>query len=154
MWEHVKTIAVDIVRPNLKQIVGTSPPLLHPPFPTMTLHPLLTSLFFHRLSDKSKNISVALVNLFQYTISVFIASLILALTSKKSQKDQSVFTTIFKQLTPGDILVGLFQFGSMNASTFALKYVTYPFVVLAKSAKVIPIILMGALRGVYNPTKK
>lgn len=42
----------------------------------------------------------------------------------------------------------------MNASTVALKYVSFPFVVLAKSAKVIPVILMGALRGVYKPTVK
>lgn len=91
--------------------------------------------------------------MFQYTIAVFIASIILIVTSTPS-KDQTVFGSIFKQLTSGDILVGLFQFGSMNASTFALKFVSFPFVVLAKSAKVIPIILMGALRGVYNPTTK
>ena len=72
----------------------------------------------------------------------------------KPSKDQTVFGSIFKQLTTGDILVGCFQFGSMNASTLALKFVSFPFVVLAKSAKVIPIILMGAIRGVYNPTKK
>lgn len=72
----------------------------------------------------------------------------------KPSKDQTIFGSIFKQLTTGDILVGCFQFGSMNASTLALKFVSFPFVVLAKSAKVIPIILMGAIRGVYNPTKK
>lgn len=43
---------------------------------------------------------------------------------------------------------------SMNSSTFAMKYVSFPFVVLAKSAKVIPVILIGALRGQYNPTAK
>ena len=106
-----------------------------------------------RLSDKTKNISVALVNLFQYTIAVCIASVILAVTSTPSN-DQTVFGSIFKQLTTGDILVGCFQFGSMNGSTVALKYVSFPFVVLAKSAKVIPVILMGALRGVYKPTGK
>jgi len=96
---------------------------------------------------------VALVNVFQYTIAVFIASVILAVTSAPSN-DQSVFGSIFKQLTTGDILVGCFQFGSMNSSTVALKYVSFPFVVLAKSAKVIPVIMMGALRGVYKPTTK
>lgn len=35
-----------------------------------------------------------------------------------------------------------------------MKRVSFPFVVLAKSAKVIPVILVGKLRGVYNPTTK
>lgn len=51
-------------------------------------------------------------------------------------------------------MVGLFQFVSMNSSNVALKFVSYPFVVLAKSAKVIPVILIGAIRGVYKPTTK
>lgn len=42
----------------------------------------------------------------------------------------------------------------MNSSNVALKFVSYPFVVLAKSAKVIPVILIGACRGVYKPTVK
>jgi hypothetical protein len=42
----------------------------------------------------------------------------------------------------------------MNSSVFAMKYVSFPFVVLAKSAKVIPVILVGALRGVYKPSMK
>lgn len=57
-------------------------------------------------------------------------------------------------MTRGDILVGLFQFVSMNSSNVALKYVSFPFVVLAKSAKVIPVILIGACRGVYKPDFK
>lgn len=52
------------------------------------------------------------------------------------------------------MLVGIFQFVSMNSSNVALKYVSFPFVVLAKSAKVIPVILIGALRGVYKPDLK
>lgn len=42
----------------------------------------------------------------------------------------------------------------MNSSNVALKFVSYPFVVLAKSAKVIPVILIGAIRGVYKPSFK
>jgi len=42
----------------------------------------------------------------------------------------------------------------MNSSNVALKYVSFPFVVLAKSAKVIPVILIGACRGVYKPDFK
>lgn len=57
-------------------------------------------------------------------------------------------------MTRGDIVVGLFQFVSMNSSNVALKYVSFPFVVLSKSAKVIPVILIGAIRGVYKPDMK
>lgn len=35
-----------------------------------------------------------------------------------------------------------------------MKMVSYPFVVLSKSAKVIPVILIGTLRGVYTPQPK
>ena len=42
----------------------------------------------------------------------------------------------------------------MNFSNKAMRYVSVPFVVLSKSAKVIPVILVGTLRGVYTPTKQ
>ena len=32
--------------------------------------------------------------------------------------------------------------------------VSYPFVVLSKSAKIIPVILVGTLRGIYTPSPK
>ena len=35
-----------------------------------------------------------------------------------------------------------------------MKSVSYPFVVLSKSAKVIPVILIGTIRGVYTPKPK
>jgi hypothetical protein len=53
-----------------------------------------------------------------------------------------------------DLLVSFFNFGSMNFSNRAMKIVSYPFVVLCKSAKIIPVILVGTLRGVYNPSAK
>ena len=42
----------------------------------------------------------------------------------------------------------------MNFSNKAMGLVSYPFVVLSKSAKVIPVILVGALRRVYKPDTK
>ena len=42
----------------------------------------------------------------------------------------------------------------MNFSNKAMSLVSYPFVVLSKSAKVIPVILIGTLRGVYKPKAK
>jgi hypothetical protein len=41
-------------------------------------------------------------------------------------------------LSPGDFLIGFLSFGSMFCSNFALKFVDYPFLVLAKSAKILP----------------
>lgn len=38
----------------------------------------------------------------------------------------------------------------MYCSNFALKFVSYPFMVLAKSAKVMPVILTGWLLGTYK----
>jgi hypothetical protein len=40
----------------------------------------------------------------------------------------------------------------MNFSNRAMKVVSYPFVILCKSAKIIPVIVVGTLRGVYKPT--
>ena len=40
----------------------------------------------------------------------------------------------------------------MFCSNFALRYVSYPFVVLSKSAKILPVCLTGWLTGVYKLT--
>jgi len=41
---------------------------------------------------------------------------------------------------------------SMICSNMAMGFASAPFVMLAKSAKIIPVILVGTLRGVYTPT--
>lgn len=41
-------------------------------------------------------------------------------------------------LTRRDFLVGLLCFCSMYCSNYALKFVNYPFMVLSKSAKIMP----------------
>lgn len=46
----------------------------------------------------------------------------------------------------------MLNFFSMFFSNFALKYVSYPFMVLAKSAKILPVIFTGWIRGVYKLT--
>ena len=60
---------------------------------------------------------------------------------------------ITQSLTWDDMVVAFFGFMSMNFSNKAMRYVSVPFVVLSKSAKVIPVIIVGTLRGVYTPTK-
>lgn len=61
---------------------------------------------------------------------------------------------LFAALTYDDAIVAIFNFCSMNFSNKAMSLVSYPFVVLSKSAKVIPVILVGTLRGVYKPERK
>jgi solute carrier family 35 (UDP-galactose transporter), member B1 len=52
----------------------------------------------------------------------------------------------------GDAVVGTLNFCTMFCSNFALKYVSYPFVVLSKSAKILPVALTGWIIGVYQLT--
>lgn len=49
-----------------------------------------------------------------------------------------------------DFFVGFLTFASMFCSNFALKFVNYPLVVLSKSAKIMPVIIIGALRKVHT----
>ena len=51
-----------------------------------------------------------------------------------------------------DAYVGILNFCTMYCSNFALKFVSYPFVVLAKSAKILPVCMTGVLFGVYKLT--
>mmetsp|Transcript_56583 Transcript_56583/g.77903 ORF Transcript_56583/g.77903 Transcript_56583/m.77903 type:complete len:85 (-) Transcript_56583:626-880(-) len=54
--------------------------------------------------------------------------------------------------TKGDFIVGSLNFFTMYCSNFALKFVNYPFMVLAKSAKIMPVVITGWIRGVYKLT--
>jgi adenosine 3'-phospho 5'-phosphosulfate transporter B2 len=82
---------------------------------------------------------------FQFAIAAFVSAIIIVVTGQGS---------LSQSFTTGDATVGALNFASMNCSIFAMKRVSFPFVVLAKSAKVIPVILVGTLRGVYSPTTK
>ena len=56
-------------------------------------------------------------------------------------------------LTKSNFIVAMFQISSMNLSNRAMKIIAYPFVILSKSAKVLAVIFIGTLRGIYHPTK-
>ena len=47
----------------------------------------------------------------------------------------------------GDLAIGAMTYGSMFCSNQALKFVNYPFMALAKSAKILSIILTGWTMG-------
>jgi hypothetical protein len=98
------------------------------------------------LSDKTNKLNVSLILCCQYSIAAFISGIII---------QQSGIKNGFKDsFTLGDLKVALFSFGAMNASNIAMSIVPFPLVVLSKSAKVIPVIVFGTLRGVYQPNMR
>ena len=58
---------------------------------------------------------------------------------------------LFYRFDRGDVVVGVLNFWSMYCSNFALCFVNYPFMALAKSAKILPVIFTGWITGVYKP---
>ena len=81
----------------------------------------------------------------QSLIAVILSGLILTCTRKQS---------LFEELDSADLYVGFWSFLSMFSSNHAIKYVSFPTQVLAKSAKVIPVIIVGSINGVYSFSKK
>jgi hypothetical protein len=57
--------------------------------------------------------------------------------------------SLTESLTSRDLLIGFLTFGSMFCTNFALKFVSFPLVVLAKSAKILPVMLIGWIRKTY-----
>jgi UDP-galactose transporter B1 len=93
------------------------------------------------LSDKEKKLNTNFVIGVQSLLAVLISSSII-----KSCNMGNLLT----DLSQGDVTVGVLNFATMYCSNFALKFVNYPFMVLAKSAKILPVILTGWLTGVYK----
>jgi len=93
------------------------------------------------LADKSKKINVSLVVGIQAAGAILIAGTIITSTNMGS---------LFGPFTRGDLIVGALNFMTMFCSNYSLKFVNYPFMVLAKSAKVLPVILTGWMTGVYQ----
>ena len=61
--------------------------------------------------------------------------------------------SLFGPMSRSDIEVGAMLLISMTTSSYSLNFVNYPFMVLAKSAKILPIILIGWIRGIYKLTR-
>ena len=61
--------------------------------------------------------------------------------------------SLFGIMSRSDIEVGGLLFISMLTSNYSLTFVNYPFMVLAKSAKILPVILIGWIRGIYKPER-
>ena len=97
----------------------------------------------YRLSDKEKKLNTNFVIGVQSIIAVLISTAIIKCFNMGD---------LFSGLSKGDVIVGTLNFLTMYCSNFALKFVNYPFMVLAKSAKILPVILTGWLTGVYKLT--
>ena len=95
------------------------------------------------LADKSKKLNTSLVLGFQNLIAVLISTAIIKVFGMGALMDE---------FHKGDAVVGTLNFCTMYCSNFALKFVSYPFVVLAKSAKILPVCLTGWIIGVYKLT--
>jgi len=98
-------------------------------------------LTLFRLADKSKKINVSLVISIQAGTAVLISSSIIKLFGMGS---------LWSSLNQGDLIVGALNFATMFCSNYSIKFVNYPFMVLAKSAKVLPVVLTGWLLSVYK----
>ena len=96
-----------------------------------------------RIADKEKKLNTNFVMGMQSLIAVIISMSIIKIGGMGS---------LFADFSRGDLIVGTLNFLTMYCSNFALKFVNYPFVVLAKSAKILPVILTGWLIGVYKLT--
>ncbi len=95
------------------------------------------------MADKSKKINVSLVISIQAATAVLISSLIIKIFG---------MGTLWGSLNNGDLIVGGLNFATMFCSNYSIKFVNYPFMVLAKSAKVLPVVLTGWLLSVYKLT--
>ena len=95
------------------------------------------------MADKEKKMNTNFVMGVQSLIAVLISMTIIKVGGMGS---------LFDGFSRGDVIVGTLNFLTMYCSNFALKFVNYPFMVLAKSAKILPVILTGWLTGVYKLT--
>lgn len=93
------------------------------------------------IGNKQPKLTVSLILCFQYAVAMAVFG---AITIASGE-------SLSEGFNKDDGIVAFLNFCSMNCSNYALKSVSYPFVVLSKSAKVIPVIMIGALRGVYTP---
>ena len=97
-----------------------------------------------RLAEGDKKVNTNVVVGTQNLVAVLISATIIKLF------DMGKLVEDFSQ---GDLTVGSLNFLTMYCSNFALKFVDYPFMALAKSAKILPVILTGWITGVYKLTR-
>ena len=93
---------------------------------------------FFRLADKTKNIDTSFVMGVQNILGGIISFIIIKFSNMGS---------ITENCSMGDVAISAMTYGSMYCSNQALKFVNYPFMALAKSAKILSIIMTGWTMG-------
>lgn len=102
------------------------------------------------MGNKSLHLSVSLVLCFEYALSTAVAAVIIAACKPKAST-KTTAQMLGESLTPNDLLVAVLMYCSRTFSSKAMSLTSPPFVILGSSAKIIPVIILGKLRGVYNP---
>ena len=95
---------------------------------------------FDRIADKSKKVDPILVMAIQMLFGMLISGAIVL------AQGQGGLSQIDWKETYGSALF----FVSASLSNYSLAFVDFPFMALAKSAKIIPVALIGTLLGVYK----
>ena len=98
----------------------------------------MSFLNFIRLADKTKNIDTSFVMGVQNILGGMISLVIINFSNMGSIVGNCSF---------GDVAISAMTYGSMYCSNQALKFVNYPFMALAKSAKILSVILTGWTMG-------
>ena len=96
---------------------------------------------FNRLADKTKNIDTSFVMGVQNILGGIISFIIIKFSNMGS---------ISGNCSLGDVAISAMTYGSMYCSNQALKFVNYPFMALAKSAKILSIIMTGWTMGTQS----
>jgi hypothetical protein len=92
--------------------------------------------------DSGVNVSPSLINISQSFASIIVAMVLLKVMDPSAP--------LLGKLTTVEMKLGFLQFGATFFTTYSTKFISYPMMVIFKSAKVLPVIILGILRGVYK----
>lgn len=95
------------------------------------------------LADKKKKLDTSFVLGIQNVLAISLSAAIITYFRLGS---------LFGEFHKGDGVIGCLNFCSSYCGNSALKFVHYPVMALAKSAKILPVALTGWLLGVYKLT--
>jgi solute carrier family 35 (UDP-galactose transporter), member B1 len=95
------------------------------------------------LADKKKKLDTNFILGIQNIIAIALSASIISFFDLGS---------LFGEFHKGDGVIGVLNFCTSYCSNFSLKFVHYPVMALAKSAKILPVALTGWLLGVYKLT--
>lgn len=104
------------------------------------------SLLQETLLDKSLKLHINLVMMIQNLVALTVSTAIIS-AQGKLQELASAFTK-------ANLKVALLNYGAFTLSYLAMKEVSYTFVLLTMCAKIIPVLIVGTIRGVYSPNVK